>query len=83
MAVRGTGLAAAMSGAADVCASLWRRCCWRELTGPLAPALVCAPMSSFSACAVGISLKTQFLYALVFVCRYVDLFTNFASMYNW
>jgi len=31
----------------------------------------------------GISLKTQFLYALVFVCRYLDLFWNFASMYNW
>lgn len=33
--------------------------------------------------AAGISLKTQFLYALVFLCRYVDLFWNFASMYNW
>ena len=32
---------------------------------------------------VGISLKTQFLYALVFVCRYLDLFWNFASVYNW
>eukprot|EP00455_Lapot_gusevi_P015736 TRINITY_DN1800_c0_g2_i2.p1 TRINITY_DN1800_c0_g2~~TRINITY_DN1800_c0_g2_i2.p1 ORF type:complete len:221 (+),score=54.37 TRINITY_DN1800_c0_g2_i2:85-747(+) len=31
----------------------------------------------------GISLKTQFLYALVFVTRYLDLFYNFASMYNW
>eukprot|EP00798_Chlamydomonas_sp_ICE-L_P030371 gene30371-35377_t len=30
----------------------------------------------------GISLKTQELYALVFVCRYLDLFTNFISMYN-
>jgi ER lumen protein retaining receptor len=31
----------------------------------------------------GISLKTQFLYALVFLTRYLDLFWNFASMYNW
>lgn len=31
----------------------------------------------------GISLKTQALYALVFLCRYLDLFWNFASMYNW
>jgi ER lumen protein retaining receptor len=30
----------------------------------------------------GISLKTQELYLLVFVCRYLDLFTNFLSMYN-
>ncbi|GFR53024.1 hypothetical protein Agub_g15716 [Astrephomene gubernaculifera] len=30
----------------------------------------------------GVSLKTQELYALVFVCRYLDLFTNFISMYN-
>jgi len=31
----------------------------------------------------GISLKTQALYMLVFLCRYVDLFWNFESMYNW
>jgi hypothetical protein len=34
-------------------------------------------------CVAGISLKTQFLYALVFICRYIDLFYNFSSMYNW
>jgi ER lumen protein retaining receptor len=28
----------------------------------------------------GISLKTQELYALVFICRYLDLFTNFISL---
>ena len=28
----------------------------------------------------GISLKTQELYTLVFVCRYLDLFTNFISL---
>lgn len=31
----------------------------------------------------GISLKTQCLYSLVFICRYLDLFWNFESMYNW
>jgi ER lumen protein retaining receptor len=30
----------------------------------------------------GISLKTQELYLLVFLCRYIDLFTNFYSLYN-
>ncbi|KAK3035066.1 hypothetical protein RJ639_034856 [Escallonia herrerae] len=30
----------------------------------------------------GISLKTQELYALVFVTRYLDLFTDFVSVYN-
>lgn len=32
--------------------------------------------------AAGISLKTQFLYALVFSTRYLDLFTAFYSFYN-
>ena len=32
--------------------------------------------------AAGISLKTQFLYALVFTTRYTDLFTSFVSYYN-
>ena len=30
----------------------------------------------------GLSLKTQIVYAIVFTCRYLDLFTNFYSMYN-
>lgn len=30
----------------------------------------------------GISLKTQEMYALVFFTRYLDLFTNFVSLYN-
>ncbi|TMX01167.1 ER lumen protein-retaining receptor A isoform X1 [Solanum lycopersicum] len=30
----------------------------------------------------GISLKTQELYAIVFVARYLDLFTDFISLYN-
>lgn len=31
---------------------------------------------------VGISLKTQELYALVFAARYLDLFVHFVSLYN-
>lgn len=30
----------------------------------------------------GISLKTQELYAIVFLSRYLDLFTDFISVYN-
>ena len=33
--------------------------------------------------AAGISLRTQELYAIVFCSRYIDLFWNFSSMYNW
>ncbi len=32
--------------------------------------------------AVGISVKTQELYLIVFVSRYLDLFTRFYSIYN-
>ena len=32
--------------------------------------------------AIGISIKTQELYLLVFVCRYLDLFTTYYSLYN-
>mmetsp|Transcript_36565 Transcript_36565/g.91680 ORF Transcript_36565/g.91680 Transcript_36565/m.91680 type:complete len:218 (-) Transcript_36565:23-676(-) len=39
-------------------------------------------MNSTKSCA-GVSLKTQYLYATVFTCRYLDLFVYFtASMYN-
>merc|ERR1719345_540742 len=31
----------------------------------------------------GISLKSQLLYLLVFVARYIDLMWNFSSLYNW
>lgn len=30
----------------------------------------------------GVSLKTQELYALVFACRYLDIFTYYVSLYN-
>jgi ER lumen protein retaining receptor len=33
--------------------------------------------------AAGISRRTQELYLVVFVSRYIDLFWNFSSMYNW
>lgn len=33
--------------------------------------------------ALGISLRSQELYAIVFCSRYIDLFWNFSSMYNW
>lgn len=32
--------------------------------------------------ATGISGKSQILFALVFTTRYLDLFTNFISVYN-
>ena len=32
--------------------------------------------------AIGISMKTQELYLIVFVSRYLDLFTSFYSLYN-
>jgi len=31
-------------------------------------------------CCAGVSLKTQELYALVFLTRYLDLFTNYVSL---
>jgi len=31
----------------------------------------------------GISLKTQEIYVIVFIFRYLDLFWNFLSIYNW
>jgi len=30
----------------------------------------------------GISLRTQQIYLALFICRYIDVFTNFISMYN-
>ncbi|KAG6505426.1 hypothetical protein ZIOFF_037782 [Zingiber officinale] len=44
------------------------------------------PYSSFNSVRIwfrfGISLKTQELYALVFATRYLDIFTDFISVYN-
>jgi len=33
--------------------------------------------------AAGISLRTQEMYLVVFCSRYIDLFWNFSSIYNW
>lgn len=38
-------------------------------------------MGASDLCA-GVSLKTQELYAFVFACRYLDIFTNYVSLYN-
>jgi ER lumen protein retaining receptor len=32
--------------------------------------------------AIGVSIKTQELYLIVFIARYLDLFTTFYSLYN-
>ena len=32
--------------------------------------------------AIGVSIKTQELYLIVFITRYLDLFTTFYSLYN-
>jgi ER lumen protein retaining receptor len=42
----------------------------------------CASLHYALCTGLGISLKTQFLYLLVFVTRYLDLFWNFSSLYN-
>lgn len=44
--------------------------------GPLGPHCPLSPS------ATGISGKSQILFALVFTTRYLDLFTNFISIYN-
>ncbi len=31
---------------------------------------------------LGVSGKSVLLYAIVFICRYLDLFTHFVSLYN-
>ena len=41
-----------------------------------------AQTTVFCAFLIGISGKSQFLFALVFTTRYLDLATNFVSVYN-
>jgi len=43
--------------------------------------LLLSKIRNHRSCA-GISLKSQILYAIVFSTRYLDLFTNFTSLYN-
>lgn len=45
-------------------------------------ALLVRRLHGTGSCA-GISLKTQLIYAFVFLTRYVDIFWNFSSLYNW
>ena len=56
-----------------VLAVIWGQTCW--------PAALLCCLSCGWPGGAGISLKTQELYALVFVCRYLDLFTNFISVW--
>ena len=41
-----------------------------------------ASIFNFSEFGTGISLKTQELYVIVFASRYLDIFTDFISLYN-
>ena len=43
----------------------------------LAPGVLTLPV-----CTTGISGKSQVLFAVVFTARYLDLFTNYISLYN-
>ncbi|PVU92935.1 hypothetical protein BB561_003533 [Smittium simulii] len=43
--------------------------------------LLLAKMTSTKSCS-GISFKTQLLYLIVFIARYIDLFTKYISLYN-
>jgi hypothetical protein len=47
---------------------------------PLPAAPACCHTSAARPSLPGISLKTQELYLLVFITRYLDLFTNFVSL---
>lgn len=62
-------------------------CCWCCLSGAAAHGQQsCGVLSAEPRPLLpraGISLKTQILYVIVFCTRYMDLFWNFASLYNW
>lgn len=40
------------------------------------------PLDAPTFCTAGISGKSQVLFAVVFTARYLDLFTNYISLYN-
>ena len=68
-------------------ASLLSRACADAACAPAALAPLAQPSTSVMCICVarvpaGVSLKTQELYALVFVTRYLDLFYSFISLYN-
>lgn len=52
-----------------------------DMTHLLSIVLLLLKIRTTKSCA-GISLKTQELYAVVFVSRYLDLFTSYISLYN-
>ncbi|KAK0592566.1 hypothetical protein LWI29_021374 [Acer saccharum] len=52
-----------------------------DMTHLLSIVVLLLKIRTTKSCA-GISLKTQELYALVFVTRYLDLFTRYVSFYN-
>ncbi|KAM0947055.1 putative ER lumen protein retaining receptor [Dioscorea sansibarensis] len=52
-----------------------------DMTHLLSVIVLLLKIHTIKSCA-GISLKTQELYALVFASRYLDIFTDFISLYN-
>ena len=52
-----------------------------DLSHLLAIVLLLMKIWKTRSCA-GISGKSQILFLVVFLCRYMDLFTNFVSLYN-
>lgn len=52
-----------------------------DMTHLISVIVLLLKIHTIKSCA-GISLKTQELYALVFVMRYLDIFTHFVSLYN-
>ncbi|XP_078440928.1 ER lumen protein-retaining receptor [Wolffia australiana] len=52
-----------------------------DMTHLLSIIILLLKIHTIKSCA-GISLKTQELYAIVFATRYLDMFTNFISLYN-
>ncbi|KAG0498484.1 hypothetical protein HPP92_002780 [Vanilla planifolia] len=52
-----------------------------DMTHLMSVIVLLLKIHTIKSCA-GISLKTQELYAIVFTCRYLDIFTDFISFYN-
>ncbi|KAJ6815546.1 ER lumen protein-retaining receptor [Iris pallida] len=52
-----------------------------DMTHLMSVVVLLLKIHTIKSCA-GVSLKTQELYALVFACRYLDIFTDFISLYN-
>ncbi|KAF2933628.1 hypothetical protein DAI22_04g099400 [Oryza sativa Japonica Group] len=52
-----------------------------DMTHIMSVLVLLLKIHTIKSCA-GVSLKTQELYALVFATRYLDIFTDFISLYN-